>query len=1451
MYFGLPTMARVGGGLSPQGGRVSSLVCAAALSFFLGALRFHAGAANAPLRTVNDDYFIRLWDSSRGLLDPTVRSLAQTADGMIWLGTFGGLGKFDGARIRWESAPPSELRTDNAFVSLHVDHRNSLWAGTTRAILRYDTNGWRAFGPKDGFPGGMVLSIAENAKGEIYFGYTNEVSRWNGSRFDTLPPPPRKAGNGAPGRLAVDADDNLWAVSDTAVSRWDGTRWILEAWNDPEEKFLGLGPCKFGGVWVAANRRIRQRQPGAWGRTLDLPPGFQNDIIVFAEDREGNLICGLFEQGLVIFRADGAVQTATEADGLSHTHIPAVMADRDGSLWLGSGGGGAMQLVPRRFAVLHGNNPRSTENHITAMAEEKDGRVLFASNLGHFFESDGGREIPFEGTAGAGFIRPRAILRDRTGVLWCATADQGLYYLQGGQWRGFDLGAARAVHCLFESLDGDLWAGLGSGYAILGGEGARRSVAYITNLPGPVWQIARAPDGALWMATGAGVYRVGPGDEAAVFQADVAGTNAVSEIAIEPDGVVWAAAEPNLVRFQAGRRVQYGERDGVKLGRTSSLLRDDDGNWWTGDIAGIRRFDRRSLDEVAAGRRPKVQQALYNRNAGLLGDVAWVVSYNGGLRARDGRIWMASRRGLVVFDPRRFPLIPFPPQVTMNSVMTDTLTNELASGQTRIRLPSGTPSFSVEFSTVDPTYGERVTYEFQAGSTNSAWISLGPRNSAHFPSTRPGRYAVRVRAANIDGAISDRPAVLDVEVPPVFWDRGDVKTGLVAALMGVAGSVAWTAQRKRLTQARIRAEEEQARSLVHARFSTVLQSTADLVLFADSAHRITYINDAGRRMLDLPAAEDFASCNVTALLTARSRETWRGAIQDALKAGKPWRGMIEWEGWDGVPIPVAVGIAAHQGQGGTIDFYSIVGHDLREVLGAEIAKREMQEMLELVVDSVPIRLGFVGPDERYRWVSREVERARGIPTDQMVGKTIGEVWGEQTYLAIRSPLHRALAGEQQRFELSFELLGAMRHHEISLLPHYNRSGEIRGVLVVVVDITALKNAAERRREIEGQLQSRRKLEALGTLAGGVAHDFNSLLSVIVGNLNLARLGGPLPVEASNALNEIEGASRRARELVRQILLFCRRDAQRREAIDIIPVVKEAIKFLGPALPENARIVTEILECPKILADPTQIHQVVLNIINNAAQSLQSGPGTIQVSVAPVEVSDEMATRIPGLRAGSHVSLVVKDNGVGMDETTLQRIFEPFFTTKPVGQGTGLGLAVVHGIVEAHGGVIQVASEPGQGSAFSLYFPTIESAPLVPAASSADPGIIKEPGQRILLVDDELSVLGLGQALLSRLGYSVESFSDPAAALARFASSPDGWAGVLTDFTMPAINGIKLSKRISEIRPGLPIILASGMVSALDEAEMRAAGIVRVLGKPYSMTELAVVLSEVVVAKIQR
>jgi PAS domain S-box-containing protein len=409
--------------------------------------------------------------------------------------------------------------------------------------------------------------------------------------------------------------------------------------------------------------------------------------------------------------------------------------------------------------------------------------------------------------------------------------------------------------------------------------------------------------------------------------------------------------------------------------------------------------------------------------------------------------------------------------------------------------------------------------------------------------------------------------------------------------------------------------------------------------------------------------------------------------------------------------------------------------------------------------------------------------------------------------------------------------------------HANRvmSGQTAtGIRGILIDLTATQRAEQEKKKLEAHLQQAQKMEAIGALAGGIAHDFNNILSAIIGYMELAMLNAGTR-SGFDELREALKASNRAKDLIKQILAFSRQTDEVRMPVRVGTVAKEAAKFLRATIPATIEIKTRIDEkSGAVLANSVELHQIIMNLCTNAVHAIGEKGGALEVEVQNAEIDFAHKNDSIGLDAGRYIRVSVRDTGMGMSPEIMKRIFDPYFTTKEKGVGTGLGLAVVHGIVKKSGGAIEVESMVGRGSAFHVYLPRVDQ------PSALQPQQLEIPAggsERILFVDDEKMLVDIAQKVLERLGYDVVSRTSPIEALELFKAKPDHFDLVITDQTMPGMTGDVLAKELMGIKPDLPVIICTGYSQSIDPERAKQKGIKACVMKPILINEIAAAIRQ--------
>ena len=478
-----------------------------------------------------------------------------------------------------------------------------------------------------------------------------------------------------------------------------------------------------------------------------------------------------------------------------------------------------------------------------------------------------------------------------------------------------------------------------------------------------------------------------------------------------------------------------------------------------------------------------------------------------------------------------------------------------------------------------------------------------------------------------------------------------------------------------------------------------------------------------------------------------------------------------------------------------------------------------------------------GRDGCIQYVNPAFERMLGFGSDEVLGKQQISFVQDSDELNMHRQVWATLAqGNPWAGNIKTKKKdGSEVHLEVTVSPMRDDRGAITSFVSIGRDIT-------KELRMEEHLRQSQKMEAIGTLAGGIAHDFNNMLAAIMGYTELAGLDAPDGTTMKYNLEQALKAADRARSLVKQILAFSRKGEQERNPLELHVIIKEALKLLRASLPSTVDIVQIINEesgC--VIADPTQVHQVLMNLCTNAAHAMEEKGGTLEVRLAPVELGDADTSMFSDLHPGPYLKLTVKDTGTGIAPAIVDRIFDPFFTTKEVSKGTGMGLSVVHGIIKSHGGSITVDSRPGKGTTFTILLPQAQ----VQASAQYETALPLPTGTEcILFVDDEVLLVQLGSEILSSLGYTVATAKGGGEALEIFKKEPSKFDLVITDQTMPHMTGYELSQNLLQIRPDIPIILCTGFSETVDMTKARSLNIRAFVLKPMNLREIATTVRNV-------
>ncbi|XSG76803.1 PAS domain S-box protein [Herpetosiphon llansteffanensis] len=621
--------------------------------------------------------------------------------------------------------------------------------------------------------------------------------------------------------------------------------------------------------------------------------------------------------------------------------------------------------------------------------------------------------------------------------------------------------------------------------------------------------------------------------------------------------------------------------------------------------------------------------------------------------------------------------------------------------------------------------------------------------------------------------------------------------------------------------------------------ANLLAHVSDAIISTDSNYTIKSWNRAAEEIYGWPAQEAIGKRFSHLVPTEYIYNDTRDQASARLIEQSFWQGEVYQYTRNGQKLHMLSSVSLIKNTQGQIQGTVGINRDITAYKQATQALQESEQRFRTLTESLPQLIWTCSIDGSCDYLSQQWVQYTGISEAEQLGLA----WIKQIHpddqAKILNEWSHAL-NNRQKFHSEYRIRrhdNTYRWFDTQAVPFFNQQGEI------IKWFGASNDIDDRKRAEDAQLRSQ-KMEALGTLAGGIAHDFNNILLAITGNTQLAMLDLDPQHPVHNNLREIEQAGERATDLVRQILTFSRQQEVKREVVLLPTIIDQAVKLLRATLPALIEIQVKVVgQIPATAADPTQIFQIIMNLATNAAHAIGNNRGLIEIRLDLVHLTAELLRAVPNLQQGHYVRLSVSDNGCGMEQETIKRIFDPFFTTKPLGEGTGLGLSVVDGIMKNHDGAITVYSQMNKGSTFRLYFPTTNE---LPTPEPPKRHLISESGSaQIVYIDDDQALVSLAIKMLTTLGYTVQGFTNPQHALEYVQNDPNATDIVISDVSMPHMSGFDLAQQLHIIKPNLPIILTSGYVRPEDYERAQALGIHSLILKPHTYEDLGYTLAQIV------
>ncbi|HWC99345.1 MAG TPA: two-component regulator propeller domain-containing protein [Candidatus Sulfopaludibacter sp.] len=1245
------------------------------------------GARPLPARS---EYIAEVWDTDRGMPSSATTSITSTRDGYLWIGTFEGLVRFDGARFTVINHYNTPDFPDDAVTAVFVDHSGRLWAGTAKGIVARDRDKWTVYPRQDGLQRPLPTVITEDPGGAILAVCGNRFYRLTGSAFAAVSAPPQTSFF----KVYPTTGGELWGSAQGFFGRYREGRWESVAVPpDLPDGPLTTASSGTAGIWVAGPDSVRKYEDGRWSKALKAPAGFRFSApLKMIEDSAGNVWVGDYRRGLVQFRKDGASAVFGQREGIPNLSIRGLYEDPERNIWMGTDGGGLVRLR-HRSAMMFEESQGLTQTVIDSVSEGAPGSLLlgtYGGGLQLFDEAAQHFQPPM--TSGTDLLPTSLVLtalRDRSGTVWVSELGRGLVRIDGGKSRRLNDGppGGWTVRALFIDSHQTMWIGHEAGIASY----ATGQLVTHTSEPGAprkdIVAIAEDVHGDLWFGGSEGLFRLRNGKFEKYLPPHFSEYGDITALYADAGGTLWIGAhDRGLDRLRDGVFTGYGAAQGLVAMRVGSILEDNLGRLWLATARqGLVCVTRGSLDTVAAGGRAQLELVWLTRGEGLATNQLRGGYQPAAWKAGSGKLWFATLKGLAMVDPAAVKAQPWFAPIRVEGV---TMAGRRISGEAldgTLIVPPGSRRLQFFFTAPSLSEAEHVRFQYRLEGLDPNWLDTTER-SASVGDLDPGDYTFRVRATDNEGVWSGRETALKIHVQPFYWET--LWFRLIAA--------------------------------------TVLAVISSLVVYASQSRKL-------RRKSEQLEKEQ-----------ALRRDIER--MQEGLKTSEERFAKA----FNASPIPMSINSLT---DGSFLDvnqrFLERTGLQREQVIGRR--RRD----LKLWIDGAEA--------DRFAEEVRSRHRARNFEA---------RIW-------------------DPRGQPSYHLLSA-------------ETIELNGepcVLVASDEITE-------RKQLQEQLNQAQKLESIGRLAGGVAHDFNNLLTVINGysDLILQRMDGA--DRNWSRVDQIRKAGDRAAELTGQLLAFSRKQVIKPEPIDLNHLIRETQPMLRRLLPENIDLAAELSSSPAcVLADPGQLHQVLINLAVNARDAMPDG-GSLTVETSVVELDEEYARTHPGVSVGSHVLMALSDTGQGMSEEVCKHVFEPFYTTKKKGSGTGLGLATVYGIVRQSGGHIWVYSEPAKGATFKIYLPRIEPAG-APAEKAAAAAQSYRGQETVLLVEDQENVRQLAREVLESYGYHVLEADHGAAALQLADTFQGAIDLLLTDVVMPGMTGKELASRMKLRRPATKVLYMSG------------------------------------------
>ena len=771
-------------------------------------------AAAPAAKPASAEYLVEVWDTDRGMPSSAVTSIASTADGYLWVGTFEGLARFDGNRFTVINHRNTPDFPDDAVTSLHVDRSGQVWAGTGNGIVRREGGRWRSYPGPSGQPLHFARQISEDETGAILAVSGNRFHRLSGDRFVEMAEPTRILYL----RLFAVPGQGLWASAGNYVGRLHGPKWEeIELPQDLKDS-CGAAPSRDQAVWVAGPAGIRRYQNGTWSPLRPAPPGFRfTPPVSLLEDSLGNVWAGDYRAGLIQFRKDGTVLQFTRQQGLPNPTVRALFEDKEQSVWAATDGGGLVRFR-RRSVTMFDESQGLNHSVVNSVFEESPGSLLigtYGGGLQRFDQATLRFSAPLAPPAAnlTASSMVLSLVRDSEGTVWAGTFGRGLFRIRGSKVEQIAETAEGAwqILALFVDSRRTLWIGYPRGVASY----SDGRLTIYTNVAGApqkeIVSLAEDGSGDLWAGGTEGLFHLHGGRFEKYVPPGLPDYAPITSLYADREGWLWIGTrDRGLDRLRAGKFTAYGLEQGLAASRVSSILDDDEGRLWLAtQLQGLVGVTRASLDAVAAGRQPQLDLIWLRRETGLATNQLRTGFQPAAAKGADGRLWFATLQGLAMVDPRQAgqSTLQVPVRIEEVTIGNRHVPMEQIAGDT-LYVPPGTRRLQISFTKPNFRGPEHIRFQYGLEGLHPGWVDAEGR-SASFGDLKPARYVFRVRATDSNGIWNAGTASLNIVIEPFYWETVWFRLAAVLALTAITGGAGYGIQSRTVKRQAKQLEKEQ------------------------------------------------------------------------------------------------------------------------------------------------------------------------------------------------------------------------------------------------------------------------------------------------------------------------------------------------------------------------------------------------------------------------------------------------------------------------------------------------------------------------------------------------------------------------------------------------------------------------------------------------------------------